>query len=87
MPVLNLEGGKLNEWNAGDRVWYEPSPGCRFAGLVLGSGVSPETRTVRLVGGYWLFKGRPVRTGTKNAISVHGLSPRTTGYAIDEVEQ
>lgn len=40
----------------GDRVWYEPSAGLRFAGVVVGDGTLANTARVRVVGHYGQWK-------------------------------
>lgn len=39
-------------WQRGDRVWYEPSEGVRFAGIVLGQGSCAGSVLVLLSGHY-----------------------------------
>lgn len=45
-------------FDRGDRVWYEPSAGLRFAGIVTGPGSIPGCVSVLLTGHYWQWKSR-----------------------------
>jgi len=53
----------------GTRVWYEPSEGTRFAGLVLGPGSLPECSRVMLCASYWYWK-RDGKTTTRAASAI-----------------
>ena len=37
----------------GDWIWYQPSPGVRFAGVVMGSGALAGTLRVCMTDAYW----------------------------------
>lgn len=63
------------------RVWYEPSPGLRFAGIDLGEGSRPQWRRVLLSGHYWQWKSskgqhHPFENGEQCAIVPDSLFPR-----------
>lgn len=63
------------------RVWYEPSPGLRFAGIDLGEGSMPQWRRVLLSGHYWQWKSskgqhRPFANGEQCAVVPTRLFPR-----------
>ncbi len=65
----------------GSRVWYEPSAGLKFAGVVVGDGSLPDTRRVMLTGHYWQWKsskGQRERfvNAPASAISVGSLTWR-----------
>ena len=61
------------------RIWYEPTPGLRFAGVVLGKGTLPNTLRVLLTVNYWAWKGRSApRNAAQPAISVDRTFPRDT---------
>jgi len=61
----------------GDRVWYQPSPGARFAGVVEGKGTLEGTRPVLLDAHYFQWKGtKTFRAMAYPAIPVDFLYPR-----------
>ncbi len=60
-------------------VWYEPTPGLRFAGVVLGAGTLPDTLSVNLCGHYWVWKRKsdqPSQWGTASAIAESSVYDR-----------
>jgi hypothetical protein len=61
-------------WQRGDRVWYKPTEGISFAGIVLGDGSCMGTVRVLLVGHY--FRWRQVRPPRKPRPSFgDGIAP------------
>lgn len=79
----------MDKWNEGDLVWYEPSPGIRFGGTVLGPGTIPECYRVHLCGHYWQWKSNSkieYRARIANAISGQALTRRAESiHLVDEV--
>lgn len=65
----------------GMRIWYEPSPGLRFAGRVIGKGTLPDTARVVLTGHYRRWRmNDPYASGVMNcpAIAIVWLASRDT---------
>ena len=58
----------------GARVWYEPSPGLRFAGRVIGDGTLPGTYKVRLTGHYHQWKSRSGTRAKFTAVDAPAIS-------------
>lgn len=58
------------EWQPGDLVWYAPSEGVRFAGVVKGEGTLPQTHRVQLCAAYWYWKGATSPSGGRSAAAV-----------------
>lgn len=76
-PVPPTPPADAVEPAAGTRVWYEPSPGIRFAGVVVGAGTLRSTAAVCLSAHYWRWKGRgPADKGVACAIAVDCLTRR-----------
>lgn len=61
------------------RVWYEPSEGVRFAGVVVGDGTLPNTKRVKLAAAYWHWRGCGAPPClTQPAVGSGRLFPRDT---------
>lgn len=79
-------------WQRGDRVWYEPSPGLRFAGVVVGEGSLPGCYQVLLTGHYYQWKSshgqrEPFRHRLSPAISGASLTRRDGSIpSLDDIE-
>ena len=71
-------------FSEGDRVWYEPVPGIKFAGRVLGDGTLENTRRVRMIGHYGYWKCEKHRILNAPAIHVDFLEARLSH--IDAVD-
>jgi len=56
--IAKLEGRQPPWFNAGDRVWYEPTPTLRFAGIWKSNGTIAGCGCVMLAGEYWAWKAR-----------------------------
>lgn len=69
----------------GKKVWYEPSDGVRFAGVIVGAGTisDPPTYRVRLTAAYWAWKDQFVRYGEQPAISACRLTERDEERQVD----
>ena len=64
-------------WRHGDRVWYEPSDGVRYAGVVVSNDEDHGQRRVILTSAYWYHhKGRKSRTGIATHIAQAALTRR-----------
>jgi len=46
------------DYAIGDLVWYAPTTGVRFAGVICGEGAILNTMAVRLHLTYWIWKNR-----------------------------
>ena len=69
----------------GDLVWYAPTPGARFAGIVVGEGTLRGTMAVRLHAFYWYFKDRVNDSCIAVAVAISRLTPRNERiYGFDE---
>jgi hypothetical protein len=59
-------------WYALERVWYEPSTGLRFAGVVLGpTDVEQGIYRVYLCGHYWQWKSKERRPAYRDGEARH----------------
>lgn len=63
-------------------VWYEPTPGARFAGVVIARGSLHGTARVRMCAAYWAFKGG--REGRVAIAPVGSMRHRPEPHRIDE---
>ena len=74
------------DYAIGDLVWYAPTPGARFAGIVVGEGTLRGTMAVRLHASYWQCKGRANDSGIAVAVADQRLTPRDVRiYGFDEL--
>lgn len=76
-------------WLPGDRIWYEPSPGLRFAGVIVGEGTLPETVRAKLVGHYAQWKSRdgqhaPFESRIVPAVALSAIVRRSEGLGSYE---
>lgn len=73
-------------WKHGDKVWYEPSDGVLFAGVVLGNGSLPETCRVMLCAPYWMWKSDFGRRGVGAAPAIASSALTRRDDAIRKVD-
>ena len=73
----------MADWEAGQRVWYEPSPGMRFAGVVVSSPESNGQCEVMLTAHHSLWQKRGSHVRVRPSTEASSLTLRLGEPVVD----